>query len=76
MQRRDQPLDGLVAVQHLSGRSFSIGPLCFNFSQHGPTTRPSIDRTADKAFLRSDRIQPSSAEARVEGIVGGSVGVF
>ena len=38
-------------------------------------TRPSIERTAEKAFMLSDRIKLSSAEAHVEGIVGGSVGV-
>ena len=26
-----------------------LGPLGFNFSQHGPTTRPSVKRTAEKA---------------------------
>ena len=26
-----------------------LGPLGFNFSQHGPTTRPSVERTADCA---------------------------
>ena len=52
------------------------GPSGFNSSQHGPTTRPSVKRTADEASLLADRIELSSAEARVEGIVGGSVGVF
>jgi hypothetical protein len=28
-----------------------LGPLGFNFSQHGPTTRPSVERTAEKAFM-------------------------
>ncbi len=41
-----------------------------------PTTRPSVERTAEKAFLLSDRVELSSAEARVEEIVGGSLGVF
>jgi hypothetical protein len=41
-----------------------------------PTTRPSVERTAEKAFLLSDRVSLSSAEAREEGIQGGSVGVF
>ena len=27
-----------------------------NFSQHGPTTRPSVERTAEKAFLLPDRV--------------------
>ena len=34
-----------------------------------------VKRTAKKAFMLSDRVQLSSAEARVEGIMGGSVGV-
>ena len=34
------------------------------------------ERTAEKAFMLSDRVELSSAEARAEGIVGGSVGVF
>ena len=33
-----------------------LGPLGFNFSQHGPTTRPSVERTAEKAFMLSDRV--------------------
>ena len=41
-----------------------------------PTTRPSVKRTAEKAFLLSDRVELSSAEAREEGIQGGSLGVF
>jgi len=28
-----------------------LGPLGFNFSQHSSTTRPSVERTAEKAFL-------------------------
>ena len=39
-----------------------------------------VERTAEKAFMLSDRVQLSSAEAReearVEEIVGGSVGVL
>jgi len=53
-----------------------LGPLGLNFSQHSPTTRPSVEKTADKAFLLSDRVQLSSAEARVKEMKGGSVGVF
>ena len=34
-----------------------------------------VEKTAEKAFMLSGRVQLSSAEARVEGIVGGSVGV-
>ena len=37
-------------------RSGPLGPLGFNFSQHGPTTRPSVERTAEKAFMLSDRV--------------------
>ena len=59
-----------------STRDFPLGPLGFNFSQHSPTTRPSVERTAEKAFLLSDRVSLSSAEAREEGIQGGSLGVF
>ena len=33
-----------------------VGPLGFNFAQHGPTTRPSVERTAEKAFMLSDRV--------------------
>ena len=28
-----------------------LGPLGFNFAQHSPTTRPSVERTAEKAFM-------------------------
>ena len=45
----------------------------FQFVQHSPTTRLSVERTADKAFLLSDRVELSSAEARVEEIQGGYV---
>ena len=34
----------------------SLDPLDFNFSRHSPTTRPSVERTAEKAFLLSDRV--------------------
>jgi len=34
-----------------------------------------VERTAEKASILSDRVWLSSAEARVEGRVGGSVGV-
>jgi hypothetical protein len=36
-------------------------------------TRPSVERTAEKALVLSDRVELSSAEARVEEIKGGSV---
>ena len=49
-----------------------LGPLDFKCSQHSPTTRPSVESTAVKAFLLSDRVSLSSAEARLEGIKGDS----
>ena len=52
-----------------------LGPLDYDFSQHSPTIRPSVKRTAGKVFLLSDRVWFSSAEARVKGLKGGSVGV-
>ena len=76
-QHRRTP--GIILLKdHASFRITSgppLGPLGFNFSQHGPTTRPSIYRTADKASLLSDRVYLSHAEACVKEIVGGSVGV-
>ena len=39
-------------------------------------TRPSLERTADKASLLSHRVVLSSAEAREEGVKGGPLGVF
>ena len=54
---------------------FSILHFSFMFSQHSPTTRPFVERTAEKGFLLSGRVWLSSTEARVEGIKGGSVGV-
>ena len=57
-------------------RAVPLGSLGFKCSQHSPTTRPSVERTAEKAFLLSDRVSLSSAEAREEGIQGGSLGVF
>ena len=53
-----------------------LGPLGNNFSQHSPTTHPSVNRIAGQAFLLLDRVWLSSAEARVEGMKRGSVGVF
>ena len=56
------------------------GPSGFECSQHSPTIRPSVERTAEKAFLLSDRVKLSSAEARVERMITefkvGSVGVL
>ena len=51
-----------------------LGPLGFYFYKHSPTTPPK--RTAGNAFLLSDRVELSSAGARVEEIKGGSVGVL
>ena len=33
-----------------------LGPLGFKFAQHSSTTRPSVERTAEKAFLLPDRV--------------------
>ena len=33
-----------------------LGPSGFSFSHHGPTTRPSVERTAEKEFMLSDRV--------------------
>ena len=30
-------------------------PLSFDISQHGPTIRPSVERTAEKAFMLLDQ---------------------
>jgi len=37
-------------------RSHHLDPLGFTFSHHGPTTRRSVERTAEKAFMLSDRV--------------------
>jgi len=37
-------------------RGSPLGPLGFKLAQHSPTTRPFVERTAEKAFLLSDRI--------------------
>ena len=52
-----------------------LGPLGFNFSQHGPTTRPSRRKDCRESIYAFGSHLASSAEARVEEIVGGSVGV-
>ena len=39
-----------------SGLALPLGPLGFNVSQLGPTTRSSVERTAKKAFMLSDRV--------------------
>ena len=33
-----------------------LGPVGCKCSQHSPTTRPSVERTAEKAYLLSDRV--------------------
>ena len=33
-----------------------LGPLGFNFARHGPTTRPSVERTAKNALMLSNRV--------------------
>ena len=49
--------DGVSSSQtRLPSSPCPLGPLGFNFSQHGPTTRPSVERTAAKAFLLPDRV--------------------
>ena len=48
----------------------ALGPLGFDSSQHTPTPRPSVERTAEKTILLSDRVSLSSAEAREEGVQG------
>jgi hypothetical protein len=60
-------LRALIMINRFLG---PLGPLCFNFAHHSPTTHPSVERTAKKAFLLSDRVSLSSAEARVEEIKG------
>ena len=40
----------------LCEKGTTLGPLDVNFSQHGPTTRPSVERIAEKAILLPDRV--------------------
>jgi len=40
-----------------------LGPLGFKCSQHSPTTLPSVERTAEKAYSLSDRVQLSSGSS-------------
>ena len=42
--------------QACSNTQDPLGPLGFNFAQHSPTARPSVERTAEKAFMLSDRV--------------------
>ena len=37
-------------------RNTALGPLGSNLAQHSPTTRPSVENTANKACLLSDRV--------------------
>ena len=50
----------------------SAYPLGFDFSNMAQRHALYVERAADKAVLLSDRVQLSRAEARIEGIVGGS----
>ena len=54
----------------------SLGPLGFNSPNIAQRHALHVERTAEKAVMLSDRVELSSAEARVEEIQGGSVGVF
>ena len=58
----------MIAVCVISPVAYARGPsgtLCFKCSQHSPTTRPSVERTAEKEFMLSDRVQLSSVEGGV-----------
>ena len=65
-----------ITCFEIPSRGPTLGPLACNFPLHMPTTRPSVERTAEKASLLSDRVSLSSAEAREEGIQIGSNGAF
>ena len=56
--------------------AIELRPFRFKFAQHSPTTRSFVEKTAKKAFMLSNRVELSSAEARVEELKGGSVGVL
>ena len=49
-------------------QSDPLGPLGFNSPEIAQPHALHVERTAEKAFMLSDRIQPSSAEALVEEI--------
>ena len=50
------PAVNLPLCASLSTEYGPLGPLGLNSAQHSPTTRPSVERTAETAFLLSDRI--------------------
>ena len=52
-----------------------LGSLGFNSPNIAQRHALHVERTAEKAFMLSGRVKLSSAEARVEEIEGGSVGV-
>ena len=52
-----------------------LDPLGFNSPNKAQRHALHVERTAEKAVMLSDRAELSSAEARVEEITGGSVGV-
>ena len=58
------------------GKVCPLGPLGFNSPNIAQRHALHLERTAEKAVMLSDRVELSSAEARVEEIKGGSVGVF
>ena len=67
------------AVQDcLAGVRFEpfLDPLGFDSPNIAQRHALHVERTAEKAVMLSDRVSLSSAEARVEEIKGGSVGVF
>jgi hypothetical protein len=43
----------LLIAEQLVARP--LGSLDFDLAQHSPTTRPSVERTAEEAFMLSDR---------------------
>ena len=53
----------------------ALGSFGFQCSQHTPTPRPSVERSAEEKYLLSDRVKLPSAEARIKGMKGGPVGV-
>ena len=53
-----------------------LGPLGFNSPNIAQRHALHVERTAEKAVMLSDRVEFSSAEARVEEIKGGAVEVI
>jgi hypothetical protein len=68
-----QPLLHRAGQWTLNPEPWTLGLLGFNSSNITQRHGLHIERTAEKAFMLSDRVQLSSAEARVEEIKGGSV---